>query len=259
MVSQEVVVSFCVALLMTTLAPVALLIVLGARRKLTAAPLFLGAAAFFVSQMLLRMPILSALSTQKWFQGFAANTIPYVLVLSLSAGLFEESARLGGALLLKRHRTFRDAVSFGLGHGICEVILLAGMTHLNNVLFCLVINSGSAQALAGVLPAGTLEQVTAQLMAVTPAAVYWGILERVSAVLFHLFATVLVFEGVVRRKAGYYLLAVGAHTLFNVAGVLLAGWLPIWGAELILLLLALAGGWYVLLQRDQFPKGMAEC
>ena len=42
----------------------------------------------------------------------------YVIVVGgLSAGLFEETARLVGAKLLKQHRTYKDMISFGLGHG----------------------------------------------------------------------------------------------------------------------------------------------
>lgn len=93
------------------------------------------------------------------------------------------------------YRTFEGALSFGLGHAFCEVILLAGLTHINNLIFCFLVSSGSSQLLAQLLPAGQLELVTAQLSAVRVPDILAGLLERLSAVLFHLFATSLVFLG----------------------------------------------------------------
>lgn len=253
MIPTAVVAAFLAALVVTTIGPIALLIVLGVRRKITPLPLFVGFAAFFVSQMLLRLPLLQLLGAMPWWRSFAAQTIPYLLALAVSAALFEEGARLGGALLLRGHRTWRDAVSLGLGHGLCEVILLVGLTHVNNVLFCLLINAGGGGLLAALLPAGQLEAVTAQLQAVQPLDIVLGLVERVSAVLFHLFAAVLVFDGVVRRRVYPVLLAAVAHTVFNLAGALLTQAAGLWAAEAVLLALALAGGAAALRLRPHFP------
>ncbi|MEG0693920.1 MAG: hypothetical protein RR444_12670, partial [Oscillospiraceae bacterium] len=70
-ISISIVVSFCIALLLTTVVPLVLLLVLGLKKKLSVIPMLVGASAFFVSQMILRLPIMSILSTQKWYQDFA--------------------------------------------------------------------------------------------------------------------------------------------------------------------------------------------
>ena len=73
------------------------------------------------------------------------------------------------------------------------------MTHVNNLLFCVLLGMGE-ETLSGLLPAGQLDTLTAQFAAVTPLGIAAGLLERFSAVLFHLFATSLVFLAVAQAE-----------------------------------------------------------
>lgn len=247
--------SFAVAAFCTLVLPVVLLIVLGAMKKIRLAPLALGFVSFFVSQMVLRIPLLQLLNAAGALKAVAANTVLYAVVVGgLSAGLFEETARLGGAALLKGQRSYKDMISFGLGHGLCEVMLIAGMTHVNNLLLCAALSAseGSLGALLAGVDSATLDLVASQLAAATPGLVALGLLERVSAVLFHLFATSLVFTAVIRRQPGWYFAAVAAHTLFNSLTVLLAGF-GILTVELVLFVLGLAMGAWVLAARRRWP------
>lgn len=248
--------AFSVAAFCTLVLPVALLIVLGVLKKIRLAPLALGFASFFVSQMVLRIPLLQLLGAMGVLDPFAAGhpVLYAVLVGGLSAGLFEETARLAGAAILKNYRTWKDMVSFGLGHGLCEVMLLAGMTHVNNLLLAAALSAPEGPL--GVLLAGAdsalLEQVAAQLAAATPGIIALGLLERVSAVLFHIFATSLVFTAVIRRQPGWYFAAVAAHTLFNALAALLAGF-GLVTVELVLFAAGLAMGGWVLARRRKWP------
>lgn len=256
MVSPWVTAAFLIAFAATTLLPIVLLIVLCVKKKLSAVPVLFGFGTFMLSQMVLRMPLLNLLSAQSWFQRFAADApYWYLLVLAFSAGLFEESFRLGGAVLLRQRRTFRDAVSFGLGHGLCEVVLLTGLTQFNNALLSLLLAGGGVDALAGLMPAAQAQALAAQLAAVAPLDVFAGLVERVSAVLYHVFAAVLIVKGVAAAKGlRYTLLAIGAHTVFNLAGVLIGQFAGVWPSEAVLLALALLGGWYLLRQRAWFAE-----
>lgn len=247
--------SFAAAAFCTLALPVALLIALGALKKIRLAPLALGFASFFVSQMVLRIPLLQLLTATGALNAFAANTVLYAVVVGgLSAGLFEETARLAGAAILKGQRSYKDMISFGLGHGLCEVMLIAGMTHVNNLLLCAALSDpgGPFGALLAGVDSATLELVGGQLAAATPGVVALGLLERVSAVLFHLFATSLVFTAVIRRKPLWYFAAVAAHTLFNSLAVLLAGF-GLLAVELVLFALGLAMGAWVLASRRRWP------
>lgn len=263
-VSSEVLWTFILALCFTLLGPVILLTVLGVRKKISGLPLGLGFASFFISQILLRMPLLQWCANQEWYQALASSA-PLVigLVLCFTAGLFEESARLGGAALLgprkpafpggpKRpgYRTWKGALSFGLGHGLCETILLVGITHLNNVIFCLLLEFGQ-DTLASLIPADQLDLVLEQFAAVTPLIILAGLLERVSAVLFHIFATGLVFLAVATKRWLLYPAAILCHTLFNCVTLLPLG---IWPMEGLLFLLALVCAFLFWKSRRWFPQ-----
>ncbi len=251
-VSSSVFAAFIFAAIAEIAVPILLLVILGMKKRINPKPLFFGFGAFFVSQLCLRIPILQVLGTQSWFKEFALNTIPYLVVLSFTAGLFEESARyLCAGCFLKKNRSFRDAVSFGLGHGFCEVILLTGMAQINNITYSIMINNGTLEK---AVPAAVASQVIAAMQSATAAVVYLGVLERVSAVLFHIFASVLIFKGVNDRKPVYYLLAILAHTVFNIAGVALTKYVNMWVGEAVMLILALAALLLVFKMKPTFPS-----
>ena len=130
--------SFAAAAFCTLVLPVVLLIVLAVMKKIRLAPLTLGFVSFFVSQMVLRIPLLQLLNAAGALNAIAANTVLYAVVVGgLSAGLFEETARLGGAAILKNYRTWKDMVSFGIP--LFANIHLCGSV-LTEVFFCMTIS-----------------------------------------------------------------------------------------------------------------------
>lgn len=262
-ISPAVVWMFVLALVCTLILPVVVLIVLGAAKKIALLPLGLGFASFFLSQVVLRIPLLQWCAAQEWYQTFAAASPALLgLVLAFTAGLFEESARLGGVGLLgprkpaypggpprPGHRTWKGALSFGLGHAFCETMLLVGLSHVNNLIFCLLLGFGE-DSLSALLPQDQLDLVMAQFAAVTPSLILAGILERVSAILFHLFATGLVFLAVTAKRWLLYPAAILCHTLFNCVALLP---LDVWPMEGLLFLLALGCGFLFWKSRKWFP------
>lgn len=93
MIPTEILIAFGISSFFTVLFPLLLLVLLAIRRAISLRPLLIGVLAFFVSQILLRIPLLSILSTQGWFLTFAQQQmLLYLILLSASAGLFEESA-----------------------------------------------------------------------------------------------------------------------------------------------------------------------
>ena len=100
-ISVQVVWSFALALFLTLVLPILLLLFLCLFKKISPLPMALGLLSFFISQILLRIPLLQLCAGQGWYQALAQSS-PLVLGLGLAftAGLFEESARLGGAALL---------------------------------------------------------------------------------------------------------------------------------------------------------------
>lgn len=258
MISTTVIIAFAAALLLTLALPLIVLPILGAKKKLSWKPLGLGALSFLVSQLLLRMPLLQQLSTQQWYMSLSESA-PLLIsfMLAFSAGLFEESARLGGVALLGKkddspgYRTWHGALAFGLGHGCCEVVLLIGLTHLNNFLICMILNTGGTELMASILSPEQAVQIAASFSSISPADIAAGLLERVSALMFHLFATSLVFLGFIRKKLYLYVLAIVIHTVFNCVGLLPIG---IWPIEIILFAMGTVFLLLFIRSRKYFPK-----
>lgn len=210
--------------------PILAAIVLIVRKKIEAFPFFAGAAAFFVSQIMLRMPLLQSISAipafSAWVNGSSLNYLLYLLLIGgLSAAWFEETARFAGAKALKHRTTYRDMISFGLGHGLCEVVALIGLTYINNLLLVLALlqpDGALAAGITGGLDAATLTAIAQSLSTLTPVMVAVAVIERISAVLFHMMNTSFVFRAVRAKRAKYYWVAVLLHTLFNFGIVLIA-------------------------------------
>ena len=101
-----------------------------ALRTKKAAPVLLGAACFTVFQLLTRIPLLQVVlprsAAYALFQ--ASHPTAYLLLLCLSAGVFEECGRALTMRLFLRTSAPADAVSFGVGHGGIEAIALVGVS-----------------------------------------------------------------------------------------------------------------------------------
>ena len=253
-ISVPALLSLAFAALMTLVLPVVLLLVLCLKRRISLKPMTVGILAFFVSQVCLRIPILNALGGQPWYQAFAKDdTVLYLVILSFTAGLFEETARyIGVRFFLKDQREYRDAVAFGLGHGLCEAVLLVGFSELSMLVVSMTINGGSFD-----LSAAAAKQTADTLLKVTPAIPLMAVWERISTVMFHLFATVLVFRAVREKKILWYFAALGAHTVVDAASSLLVTYTQIWICELVVFLLGALGFFYVLKVKPRFAADTA--
>ena len=159
----------------------------------------------------------------------------YTLIGCLLAGVFEEVGRyLAFRFLLKRYTNRRDAVTYGIGHGGIEAILVLGLTAINNIAIAQLVNSGSIETITNGLTGAQLDQVQAQIAAVASFG-------AANLLLGHISLSVVVFRAVRQRKAGYLGLAVALHALFDVpaalfqCGVLHSTWL----VEALLLVLCL--------------------
>lgn len=99
-----------ITLFVSLVLPVLVLIILSRKWRLNHIPSawFLGAAGFFIPQMLIRTRMLSGFSANPGFQQFAENHyILYCLILAFTAGAFELAGRYGIAKVLKRDSTLR--------------------------------------------------------------------------------------------------------------------------------------------------------
>ena len=194
----------------------------------------LGAAGFFVTQMLIRIPILTVLQTQSWFVSFSQKT-PFVYAFSLAftAGLFELVGRFVVAKLMVKDLTFRRSLAAGLGHGGIEAIVLIGLTYVNNLIYIVMINTGmfdpmirEVAAMGDAVP--QLEATIAQLEMIKPQLVSYpaslfllASVERVLTICCHAAMSLIVCYGVASGKTlPALLICLGIHTLLDLtAGI----------------------------------------
>ena len=216
---------FCILTLLVSLVlPVLVLVVFCAkcRKQGILAAWLLGAAGFFVTQILIRLPILTALQDQSWFLNFAQNHLfGYAFSLAFTAGLFELAGRFAVAKLLRKNLTYRRALAAGLGHGGIEAMILIGITYINNLIYIFMINTGSfdallAQTAAMGADASQLELIRTQLLTTAPVLFALAGFERLLTMIGHAAMSMVVCYGVARRKTvPCLLLCLGIHTLVD--------------------------------------------
>jgi len=223
-----------ITLLVCLVLPVVMLAVFAAkhRKQGIVSAWLLGAAGFFVTQILIRVPVLTALQSQSWFLSFAqSHMFAYAFSLAFTAGLFELAGRFAVAKLTQKKLTWNRSLAAGLGHGGIEAMLLVGMTYINNLLYMAMINAGTfdpliAQTAAMGVDVSQLELIKQQFLTMAPSVYLLAGFERILAMTAHLAMSVIVCYGVYARKVlPCTLLCLVIHTFIDLtAGIqLLAG------------------------------------
>ena len=170
-----------------------------------------GALAFTVSQVLTRLPLMTLVVPQ--LPEAVAGFLVSGPVASFTAGLFEETGRLVVMLLLlKAFHRWIDGVSFGLGHGGIEAILLIGLANVNNLVLAATINAGQWDVIAQALPPEAADQLFTALTQTAPAMFLLGGVERLAAITLHIACSLIVLAGIVHgRKLVAWVVAVLVH------------------------------------------------
>lgn len=214
--------------LFTTLGPVIAAILFYRKQKFYVGSLFIGAAVFFLFQMILRIPLIQMiLPNMEWYKTMSQNIWVYAIFLGFTAGLFEEAGRyLAFTVVLKKHLLWKDAVAFGIGHGGIECILLVGMSQISNLVTSIMINSGMYEPLVAQSPEQSRElllQAKATLVD-TPSYMFLiSSVERLFTFFIHIAFSVLVMTGIKKKKGLLYLgLAILLHMLVDSPAVILS-------------------------------------
>jgi len=180
------------------------LLILSKRFGRVRKPFILGMIAFTISQLVLRIPLINlVLPNFDWYLRLQATPYFYGIFLGLTAGIFEEVARLIFMILfLKDRKRLADGLAFGLGHGGIEAMLLVGI----NSIATMVMN-----------PMGLIN-----LSDTSYKLILLGGIERIFAIAFHVGTSLVVLYGIREHKAGRYTtLAVLLHGLLDSMVVIL--------------------------------------
>ena len=228
MVQTLSIIFMAITLIVCVVLPIIVAFVFKKKKISTLKVFFIGMIGFFLSQFILRAPILYVIATQNWYVSLASNVLLISLFLGLTAGLFETFGRLFVfKILLKRSRTYGDGLMAGLGHGTIEAILIVGLAFVSNIVMIAMINTGATQAIldgASANPA-VLEQTrqAIETLISTPSSHFLVAgLERILTIIIHMGLSLLVLEGIKRQKTAIYMVyAILIHALLDFFAVFL--------------------------------------
>lgn len=258
--------SLAVAFIFSLGYPLVLAIIAHRRLKVGWRYFGFGALIFFVFQIITRVPAVFILQNvfARQLQTSTTFRISWLVILALTAGLFEEVGRYVGYRFLMRReqKTWNKAVMYGIGHGGLEAMLLVGgmqLLSLINILSLMYILNVSP----ALLPAAQHAQVLRQF-AVFNAQPAWvpllGAWERLWTLPVHIALSVMVLQVFRRNNIAWLWLAILAHAVVDFTAVIVV---QVLGASLgvsllvegILAVFGLIALWIIWRLRDRDDSG----
>lgn len=248
MVSTATMVGMVLQIIFALLLPIGMFLYFHKRERLSFKPLIAGMVVFVLfAQILEKLLHVYMLQlnpvTVKWL----SNPWLFAVYGALAAGLFEEIGRyVAFRTLLRRADQRKDGISYGIGHGGIETILLGALFAIQSLAFAVMLNNGTLEPmLASKAPPEAIAQIKAQLTQ-TPFYLFLLVLwERGVALLLQIALSLIVFHSVRSRRALFLLYAILLHAAINFFPALYqAKVVSIWVAEAVLVL-AVPIIWYV--------------
>jgi len=221
--------------------PIGLAVYIYRNENVAPVSFLVGAGVFFVSQMVLRIPLINMMSNTEWFQSLSQNLIFVVLFYALTAGTSEEVGRfLGFRLGLKKHLNWRNGIAFGIGHGGFEAMALVGVSSVSNLIMSISINMGTFDSHMTPVLGNMAEPLKYELTTASSEMFFLAGIERMSVIAIHIALSLLVLYALKRRKFSYLFYAVMAHTIVNIPAALYAPLdINVWYLQIYLIILAL--------------------
>ncbi len=215
------------------LLPLALLLIFRKRFNSPVKNFFIGCAVFILFALGLENILHAIVLTGSLGERVMSNTPLYIIYGSLAAGIFEELGRFTAfKTVMRKSERIEDSLMYGAGHGGVEVLLLLGLSMVNNLIYAVLINTGNYDMLyAGIVSAGDaaqgaaaqLDTVKDALISTEPYNFLVAIVERIGAVTVHIALSVLVYAASRDRKRLWLLpVSIVLHALVNGIAVTLS-------------------------------------
>ena len=217
--------------------PVCLSVYLVRKHHARLSTILIGAGTFILFALVLESIMHQLVLKGPHGSSILDNTLRYAVYGGLAAGVFEETGRfLSMKFLMKKEPSAPlPGVAYGIGHGGVEMLIIFGITMINNLVISTLINSGQTDVLFSKVPEEATAQLQAQLdqlQTISAGALLIGLWERFSALVLHLGLSLLVWVAV--RKGGKWLwlfpAAIALHAIVDAGAVLLqksAGMVPL--------------------------------
>ena len=272
-VGREQFIALGLGVLLAVIIPIAIALIWKFWKHEKFTTILVGAATFVLFALILEKTIQNALVFPTTMglpdhaasQFINARPILWALVLGLFPGVFEETGRFMAFKTVLRNRRNREtSISYGIGHGGFEVILVLGINYIVYIVYAVMINTGTFQGIIDQVAEQAPFQEEAiraladQLAVFSFADIGTSMFERVFAFLFHVGASILVFYAA-RDKGRFWLypLAILLHTaLDSLAGLNMAKVVQLSAPELEAMvvafgLLTFLGAYFLLYKKDK--------
>ncbi len=167
--------------------------------KGTGKSILLGAVGFYVTQMVIRLPLLSLPTVSSFFASF--GLIGYFAVLALTAGLFETTGRFIVFKFFIKPHDFKNGFAAGLGHGSIESIVLVGINYLLFSFIAIALAVNPAIFDIGSTPSlGALNSIIPVLIDTNPLDFLLAGFERVFTMIFHIALSLILLLFMIKQK-----------------------------------------------------------
>lgn len=256
MVSTTTIAAMIISLMMAVGTPILLLIIFKKKFHISIKVLLFGMLTFFVFAFVLEQIIHTIVFMSEPTKSLLDNAWLYMLYGGLMAGIFEETGRfIMMKYALKKHREWKDGLSFGLGHGGIEAFLLVGINSVVMIVFALMINNGTFDALMIGAAEEAMAPIKEQLTEGSAFLILFGGVERLGALAIHIGLSIFVLYGIMKGRNIYLVYAILIHALVDFPVALYQkGMFSLYGVEIYLLLIAIGFVVWIIKSKALFSR-----
>lgn len=247
MVSNATLMGIVFTLAMSTMLPICALIFVKLKFKASLIAALVGAAGFITFALMLEQLLHAVVIPM-----VLGNAWLYIIYGCLAAGIFEETARYVGFMVLEKSKIkigANDALAYGIGHGGIEAVLLVGMMYFNNLVLSIGINAYGAEQLAQEAGAGgsSILIAASQLSQTSSAMFYLAGAERVLAMALHIGLTLLMWLCVTKKgPKALYPTCIILHALANSGAAMMQAGINIPAALVYVIIIIVIAAVYLL-------------
>lgn len=210
MVSTAKIIAMFVPIIFSFVLFIGLILFYRKRTGVSAKPVILGAVGFIVFTQVLEKILHVVVITS--FPNYADHPWAWGTYGALAAGLFEELGRfILFTWLLKKFHDYKGGISFGIGWGGIEAIILMLMVSGQALVFSFMLNAGTFESSMAQLPSNQLATIKEGILNQGSSYYYLAALERLFAVILQMALSLLVLLGVVKKKFTFVILAILIH------------------------------------------------
>lgn len=226
-VSTLSIIYMSISAVLAVLVPIGIIIFMGVKKRLNWKAMLFGSLLFVIFVLILERILHGlVLGSDPAKSVIYQNPILFMLYGGLAAGIFEETARFLGFKFLIRirdHESLDTGISYGLGHGGIEAILVGGLTAVGNLTTSVMFNSGALNSVMGDMNGEQLNTFKQGLntLITTPSSMFlMSGVERLIALVLQIALSLFVFKAIAEKKWQYFVYAILIHAGVDMIAVL---------------------------------------